>query len=175
MASPFKIIELVTAAELAELETFCREPGRTIDEVGGWLQDHGHSVSHGAIGNWLSDFKKRLLAEKFSASSDLARAIRDQATREGGSLAIGQGAILQMTQQIFELLAAGNSDPGDLRKLASALNMSMSAGQRIEDLRREFETQKRAALDEASKVAAGKGATAADVVSVIKRSLGIAA
>lgn len=172
MSLPFKILELLSAAELAELETYAREPGRTVDECHEWMRARGFTLARSSVGNWLSDFKNRVVAEKFSASSELARAIRDQANTEGGAVAISEGAILQLSQQIFEALARSDSEPGDLLKLAIALKTTLAGKEQADSIRAEEKRKQAEALAQATK-AAGMGASATDVVNVIKRVMGI--
>jgi hypothetical protein len=119
MAQHFKIHELLNASELEELETFAREPGREIDEIQEWLESRGFVVSRSSVGRWKQDFNQRLMTERFSRSSELARAI-DSAVDRGAIDAVAKGASKQLMQVVFEqsamLEASGKIDPLDVQR-----------------------------------------------------------
>ena len=61
MSNHFKVHELLNASEMEELETFAREPGRTTDECHQWLLERSFTLSRGAVGNWLREFREQIL------------------------------------------------------------------------------------------------------------------
>src|SRR5438046_1431319 len=103
MAQPFKVHELLKdhGEDLAELEAYARDPGRTIDECHTWLLAKGYVLSRSAVGTWKQSFDALLMQERFSRAGELAGAIRD-AAKSGGAVAIGEAAILQLSQVVFE-------------------------------------------------------------------------
>ena len=173
MAHQHKVHELLSADELSGLEAFAREPGRSVDEVHEWLQARGYTMARSSSGRWLAEFKKQLMAERFGRSGDLARAIKDAV--EGGRYEdIADGAARTLTQVIFEQSALleqdGKVSSGDVMKWSIALRNLIGSKGEVAELRE----KQAAAMGEAEK-AVKAGATAADVVMVIKKSLAIAA
>ena len=59
MSRPFKIYRDLSSIQANELEHFVRTSYRTIDECVAWAKERGFKISHGAVGNWLSYFRKR--------------------------------------------------------------------------------------------------------------------
>lgn len=171
----FLIHELLNREELEQLESFAREPGRTIEEIGGWLQDHGHQVSKSSVGRWKQQFDQTCIAERMSGAGGLAKAFMD-AAKDGGGLQIADAAMLQIGQMIFEagarLSAGGDVKVEDLNHLALSMQRLMLAKAREEKTRTEMQTREREAVDKASKLA-DAGGDAKSVVATIKQALGI--
>lgn len=171
----FKVHELLSGPELEELRTFAREPGRTVDEIHQWLLERGYTMSRSSAGRWKQQFDEELMCERFSRSGELAAAIRDAASR-GGAVAISEAAMLQLSQVIFEqsvkLQADGDVDSMDVRRLTASIKSLMDSTQRAEQIKREFETRQKAAV-EAAEAATRSGASATAVVDTIKKALGI--
>jgi hypothetical protein len=166
----FKVHELLNRDELDQLESFAREPGRTIDECETWLLAHGFKVSHGAVHNWKRKFDA---TDKFRASNDVARTLMDAAKSEG-TVAISDAATLQLSQMIFEQLlklqGAGEVDTKELFGVSMALKNVIAGKRHVEKLKGEIAE----AISTAEKEAT-TGASAGDVVATIKKALGIAA
>jgi hypothetical protein len=175
MPRHFKVHELLTSAELADLEAFAGEPGRTVAELEEWLLAHGFRVSRGAVWGWKRHFDERAMVERMNGSGALAKEFM-AGVREGGGLAIPDAAVAQMAQMIFEsaarMSAGGEIEADDLTKMSLALQRLTLAKSRIESTRAEFEQRQRAAIEQAEKTAAG-GGTGASVVATIKQALGI--
>jgi hypothetical protein len=154
MAKPFKILELLNSEELAELEAFAREPGRTGEECHAWLTARGFVLSLSAVYGWLADFREKLQVERFSGASQLAKAIMGAA--QGSGVAINDAAITQIGQMIFtmagNLSAGGELGVDDLNKLSLAMQRLALAKARTEDTRAEMRKQQQAAVEEAEKV-----------------------
>jgi len=124
MPSQFKVLELLNRAELDELETFAREPGRSYDEIHDWLLSRGFNVGRTASGNWYRKFKSLLMQERFSRSGELAQVIKTAI--QGGQLEdVADAAAMQLTQVVFEQSAQlqedGDIDTGDVLKMTMAL------------------------------------------------------
>ena len=175
MPNHFLIHELLNSSELEELETFAREPGRTHEEIGGYLQDHGHTVSKSSVGRWKQMFDQRVMAERMSGAGGLASAFMRAAQADGG-LQIPDAAVLQLAQMIFEkgasLANGGDVQVEDLNHMALSLQRLMLAKARVEKTRTEMQDREHKALAEAT-VAADAGGDAKSVVATIKQALGI--
>lgn len=175
MPSHFKVHELLSGAELEQLEAFAREPGRTVDECWDWLTERSFNISRGAVGNWLRELREQMLKDRTAAGGGLARAFME-ATKDAGGLAVHDAAVLQVGQMIFELAvdtaAGGEVKAEDLTKMSLALQRLTLSKARLEKVREEFEERQRRAVEEASKVvqAGGDGRT---VVDKVREILGI--
>jgi hypothetical protein len=177
MPSQFKIDELLKdhAEDREEFEKYARDPGRSIDELENWLASHGYVVSRGAVWNWKQEFDKQVMAERFSRSSELARAIKG-AVSSNDFEAVADAAAMQLTQVVFEQAAKleqdGELDPLDVQRMTRSLaNLVGSKQKLIAMLAEKFDK-------EASKlVAAANGAqkrqiTQADIDEVRKAVFG---
>lgn len=126
MAQPFKVHELLKdhGEDLAELEAYARDPGRTIDECHTWLLAKGYVLSRSAVGTWKQSFDALLMQERFSRSSELARAIKG-AVSGGDFEAVADAAAMQLTQVVFEQAAKleqdGELDPLDVQRMTRSL------------------------------------------------------
>jgi hypothetical protein len=172
MSHHFRVHEELSRVELDALESFCREPGRTVDEVVERLSASGHQLSRGAVWRWKREFD---LSERMSGAGALARVFLDAANSDGG-LQIPEAAALQIAQMIFET-SARLADEGDVKvshltKLSLAMQRLMLAKAHLEDARSEFVGREKTALEAASKQA-HEGADGKTVVATIKRALGI--
>jgi len=49
---------MLAAAELAELQTFARKPGVTVDEAKKWLLDRGHHVARSSVWRWQRHLRR---------------------------------------------------------------------------------------------------------------------
>jgi hypothetical protein len=165
----FRVHELLSRDELDQLEAFAREPGRTVDECTEWLQARGFVVNRSSVGRWKREFDQQVLTERFSRSSELARAMKDAVA--GGEFGnVADAAIMQLTQVIFEqsirLEAEGKVKSGDLLNMGVALRQLVGSKQ---------QTLKMAAekFDAAMAKTAGKRAiTPADIDAVRKAVFG---
>ena len=124
MGQRFKVHEILGRDELDELESFAREPGRTIDECKQWLDERGFVVNRSSVGTWKASFDGEVAKERFARSGDLARAMRSAI--DGGDFgAIADAAKLQLTQVVFEqaaqLQADGQIDPLDVQRMTRSL------------------------------------------------------
>lgn len=171
MPNHFKVHELLSAAELEQLEAFAREPGRTVDECWDWLTERSFNVSRGAVGNWLAMFRAQLVTERMTAGGGLAKAMIEAAKTSGG-LAIHEANLLQVGQGLFEACQKDDVDVKTLNQAALALQRLTLAKLRIEDVRAEFERRQRTAVEEASKVAR-EGGSAQSVVDKVDEILGV--
>jgi hypothetical protein len=171
----FKVHELLSAAELEQLEAFSREPGRTVDEVWEWLQARGYTMSRSSAGRWFAEFRQREAVERMRSGGSLAKAFME-AAKDSGGVAVSDAAVLQVAQLVFEAAAdaqgSGKVSTEDLANMALALQRVTTSKAKIEDTRSEMEKRQRAAVEAGEKaMAAGKGPQ--DVVSTIKKALGI--
>ena len=137
MPSHFKVHELLSRAELDELEIYAREPGRTVDECHEWMQAHGFTLSRSAVGKWKQDFDSQLMRERLSRSSELAKALKATAV-ESGATAIADAAVTQLCQVVFEqssrLEADGLIDPLDVMRLTRSLKNLTGTKKDVESL-----------------------------------------
>lgn len=177
MGQRFKVHELLKGDELAELETFAREPGRTIDECHQWLQERGFTLSRDAVYNWKFAFDQELTKLRFSRSSELAGVIR-AAAKESGAVGVADATLETLVHVLFEqssmLQSDGRIDSADLANLTLGLKRIVGTKMGIEKLREEYEQKQQTALkhaDEAVKAGVGAG----DVVKAMKEALGITA
>jgi hypothetical protein len=167
----------LSRAELDELESFAREPGRTVDECYDWMLAHGFTLSRAAVGTWKQRFT---LTDRFGAANGMARALMD-AAKAGGTVAISDAATLQLSQMVFEQLSAMQSgvngkpaqiDTKELMIASMALKNLITGKRHIEKLKTEIGE----ALKEAEKLAAkgGEGGSGQAVVNKVREILGIA-
>lgn len=124
MAAKKKILELLSRVELDALEQYAREPGLTVNDIRGWMQDHGHSISRDAAWNWKKEFDGLVMQERFARSGELARAIKGAVDQQSfGDVA--DAAVMQLTQVVFEqasqLEANGEIDPLDVQRMTRSL------------------------------------------------------
>jgi uncharacterized protein YktA (UPF0223 family) len=170
MPSHFKVHELMkdNSSELEELEAYARDPGRTVDECHEWMQAHGYTLSRSAVGEWLRKFR---MTDRYRASGDLANTLVETAKAQG-VVAISDATALQLQTMIFdrslEAQAGKQIEAKELLSLSRAFKTVVSGKRGVEQLKVEVA----AALATAEKQAK-EGKSAADVVSVIKQSLGI--
>jgi hypothetical protein len=173
MPQPFKVHELLERSELDELEAFARKPGVTVDACHEWMQARGFTLSRGAAGNWLREFKSLLLQERFSGSAELAKSIK-AALGAGQLQDVADAAAMQLTQVVFEqaaqLQAEGTISPKDMVNMTGALKNLVTGKRHIEKLK----TEVAAALSAAEKSARGAGAGGGEaVISEVRKILGI--
>ncbi len=172
MSHPHKVHELLSLAELDDFETFCREPGRTIDEAHDWLLERGFTLSRGAVYNWKAKFDERVMADRFSRSGELARAMKS-AMKDGSFEDVADAAAMQLTQVVFEqssrLEAEGEVDSLDVVRMTKSLN-NLAA---LRDALRQLKERQTAAIEAAEKTAKAGGSSAA-VVAKVREILGIA-
>lgn len=179
MPNHHKVHDLLSAAELAELEAYAREPGRTVDECLAWMTgpERSFNISRGAVANWLRMFldqeRELAIAERTSSAGGLARAFMS-AAKDAGGLAIHEAAITQMGQMIFEagasLSLGGEVTPEDLKDMALALARTMKAKATVEDVRDTLAGRFDA---EMSKVTAKREITAEDIAATRKAIFGV--
>lgn len=167
----FKVHELLSPAELAELEAFAREPGRTVDECHDWLLERSFALSRGAVGNWLADFRERTAVDRMRAGGGLAAAVMAAAKVSGG-LAVHDAAILQVGQAIFERTTMGDVDTDELNKMSLALQRLSLSKKRVEEVRDEYIKREREAVD-AAEAAVKAGGDARSVVDKVRTVLGL--
>jgi hypothetical protein len=167
MAAKFRVHELLDRIELDKLEAYCREPGRTVDQVHNWIMALGYTdISRNAVWHWKKAFEA---TDKFAASNDVARAMVE-AAKSGGTVAISDAATLQLSQMIFEqMLAAASNETvttKELFGLSMALKNTVTGKRHVEKLKGEVA----AALAEAEKTGGG---SAESVVTKVREILGI--
>lgn len=175
MMAHFEVHKQLDADELAELEAFAREPARTVDQVHEWLLSRGYTMARSSAGRWMTDFRKRLQAERFGRSAELARAI-DGAINRDGIEAVAKGASKQLLQVVFEqaamLESEGQVDPLDVQRWSRSLKTLIESERhtvKLTDELAELKRKQTAAVAAAEKARASGG----DVVAVIKEALGI--
>src|SRR4051812_30447551 len=127
MSLPFKVHELLSGDELAELERFAREPGRTIDEGHQWLTEPPRSfnVSRGAVGNWMKAFRDQLLKERFSVAGELAKTIQTAVTTDNFEAMAGAASRQLATvilEQVSRLQSEESIDPLELQRMTRSLS-----------------------------------------------------
>lgn len=124
MAKPLRVLELLSTAEVGELEAFARERRRTIDELHEWLLARGFTLSRSAVANWRDTFDAAVAEERFGRSSELARAMKE-AVKGGSFDDVADAAVMQLTQVVFEqatrLEAEQQLDPVDLQRMTRSL------------------------------------------------------
>jgi hypothetical protein len=169
MPRHFKVHEELTREQLDELETFAREPGRTVDDCHDWLLAHGFTMSRGAVYNWQTTFNQD---DKLRRASEVSRNYL-AAGKDAGAAEIASATLLKFQQILFEhMLGADAADAGELLKLSVSLKTAVEAGRHIEKLRDEFQTRQRAAVEEAEKTAKSGGSGEA-VAKKMRELLGV--
>ena len=170
MPQHFKVHQLLDREQLEKLETFARDPGRTVDEVHGFLLADGFMISRSACWTWQKDFLAR---DRYAQANALAANVVAQA-REGGVVSLGEASGLQLQQMIFEhaLKMAGDEQAktGDLLKLARAHKSTIESQRHLEELKAKMKT----VLDESQKKIAAGLMDGQAVVSKVREILGIA-
>lgn len=172
MPQHHKVHELLDSKELEEFEAYAREPGRTIDECHEWLQVRGYVLSRAAVGNWKRRFDEQVLAERFSRSAELARAIKGAV--EGGQFEdIADAAVMQLTQVVFSQAAKletdGQLDPLDVQRMTrSVVNLVGSKAGLSRLLAEKFDRAMQAKLESRPQ----GGITAEDIADARKAIFG---
>lgn len=159
----------MTRDELEKLEALAREPSATVKRCHEWLLMNGYTASESAVARWKRNFDE---SDRQHAAAELADAIFTASN--GGAVDVAGGVSLQIAQRLQSALVRGGDDLefGDLLKAAMAVNATMTTEQRIEKLKAAEEAKKLKAV-KAAEAAEKSGASAADVVAVIKRTLGV--
>lgn len=173
MSRHHRVHELLDRGELDELESFAREPGRTVDEVHEWLQARGYTISRSGAHRWLREF---LETDRFRASNEVARTILDAAKND--TAAISDAAMLKLGQMLFEQLLRmqeGADEAIQTKELwaaSMALKNVVMGKRHIEKLQQEVGERQKKAIEEAQKVASTGGKTEA-VISKVREILGV--
>jgi Protein of unknown function (DUF3486) len=169
MPNHFKIHELLSREELDALESFAREPGRTIDEVETWLLAAGFKISRGAIFNWRTKF---LLDDKFAAASAAAKAVFANQAADKDAVSLSDAATTQLSQMIFEQLITlqigGQIETKELWAASMALKNVIASKRAVDDIRERFDQQVKAAQDKRP----GGAITAEDIAAARKAIFG---
>lgn len=173
MSRHHKVHELLTADELAELEAFAREPGRTIDECHQWLLERGYTLSRGAVGNWKQKLDEQVMSERMSRNGELARAMKAAVEKDGGFDDVANAALLQLVQVTFEqssrLEAEGKLDPIDVMRMTRSLrNLIGGKAEHTKTLAAKFDRE----MDERQKKRPGGALTAEDILEARRQIFG---
>lgn len=169
MGQRLQVHKLLNAEQLAELEAWSREPGRTIDQTHEFLLAKGFTLSRTAVANWKEQFDGEDKIRRAAAISHGFLA----AGKESGATDIASASLLRFQQMVFEhLVGSTDADAGDLMRLSIALKTAVQAGQHIEELQAEYARKNKAAADEAAKLAKAGGSGEA-VVAKVREILGI--
>jgi hypothetical protein len=145
MANHHKVDAELSPEEIAELEALARKPGCTVNDCHQWLLERGFTISHGAVGNWVSKFRELLMKERFSRSSELAQAIRSAV--EGGNFDdVATAANLQLLNVVFEqsarMQAEGEIDPEQIESHTRSLkNLVGTKAQHAKMLAEKFDAK----------------------------------
>jgi hypothetical protein len=157
----------LSAEQIERLEEFARHPGKTIDEVAGFLADQQVRTSRSAVGRWLQDFR---LWDRNQRASNVARSYLD-AARTTDPTAITEASLRKFEELVMERLMSGEEMTGDeLAKLAQAMRAGIGSRKEIIELKRQ-----QADAVKAAEQAAKSGKSATDVVATIKQALGLEA
>lgn len=152
---------------LEQLEEFARQPGQTGDKVLDWLSGEGIKASRSAVYRWLQDFR---LEDRTRRASETARAYLD-AARASDPQAVTEASLRKFEELVFDhLVGTDATDAKDLMMIASAMKQGLGSRKDLIELRKQ-----QAEAVKTAEAAAKSGASAADVVGVIKTALGIAA
>lgn len=174
MSQHFKIHKDVSKEDLAKLEEYAREPGRTIDECKIWLEAEGYVISRSAVARWKDAFHAD---DQFGAAIEVARGmVATAASDEKGAVAIADASALKINQMVFEQMlirqATGEIETKDLLRLAQAQRHAVLGKRDVERVRTEMKDRERAALAEAEKAAKAGGSGEA-VIAKVREILGI--
>lgn len=152
--------------ELQQLEAFARQPASTIDKCHEWLQAKGITASRSAVARWKNGFDE---IDRMSAAAELADVIM---SADQGTADVAGAVSLQIAQRLQAAIVKGgeNLPTGDLLKMSMAINAVATTQQRVNKLK-----EQQAAALRTAEAAAKSGASATDVVSTIKKALGITA
>jgi hypothetical protein len=165
MARGPDFFKLMTAEQISALEEYARHPGKTIDDVAGYLQDQGVPASRSAVGRWRQDF---LLWDRQQRAANVARSYLD-AARSSDPTAVTEASLRKFEELVLERLMSGDDMSGDeLAKLAQAMRAGIGSRKEVIDLRR-----MQSDAIKAAEAAAKSGKSAVDVVATIKEALGI--
>lgn len=122
----------MTQAQIDALEEFARHPGKTVDDVAGYLADQQVRTSRSAVHRWLQDFR---LWDRNNRAKEIARSYMQAAAGEDDS-AIADASLRKFNELLFETLASGDElDTGDLLKISVALKTGLGARQLVNELK----------------------------------------
>jgi hypothetical protein len=178
MARHFKVAEFLDSLapeSRGEYEGLVRRAGTTIEDLHGWLLDHGYQGGRTSVFTHRRSFEETLNGLRRSA--ELAKSFAEVA-RESGIGGVSDAALMRMQQvlmeQAFALDSGGELDPLDLQRMAGAISKVVEGSRHVAALRKEFDEQKKAAVAAAAKTAAA-GGSGGDVVDKVREILGLAA
>lgn len=155
----------MSVEQIDALEEYARHPGRTVDDVAGYLQDAGVKTSRSAAGRWLQDFR---IWDKQQRAADVAKRYLDVA-RGSDPTAVTEASLRKFEELVLERLMAGDELTADeLAKLSQAMRAGLGSRKDILELR-----AKQAEAVKQAEAAAKSGKSAVDVVATIKAALGI--
>ncbi len=157
----------MTQAQIDALEEFARHPGKSVDDVAGYLQDTQIKASRSAVGRWLQDYR---LWDRQQRAADVARQYLE-AARSNDPTAVTEASLRKFEELLLERLMCGEELDGDeLAKIAQAMRAGIGSRKDVIELKRQ-----QADAVKTAEAAAKSGASATDVVATIKKALGIAA
>ncbi len=167
MASRHKLPLLLSGDDLASLEAFVRERGRTVDQCHEWVQAHGYTLHRSAVGTWKREFDA---TDKFEAAADVARGFL--AAQASDPVGMAQATVTKAQQLVFEGLLKmeldGELNVADLKSISVAVKNTMTSQLDADELR----GRQKAAVAEANKLAKAGGSGEA-VAAKVRELLGI--
>jgi hypothetical protein len=169
-----KVDEVLKPEDREPYAAFCRAPGTTNRTAQQWLLARGYRVSYGAVHRHRRRTTRQIMEVRRSA--ELAVEL-GRIARAAGSAVIGDAALTRFEQVVMEQLCRTSLtkrlSPKDLSDLGRSVGTAVTARSRMEELRREFDKQKRAALRAAERAANKRGATPRDVALRMREILGV--
>ena len=166
MSQHFKVHDLLSRAELDELEAFAREPGRTIDECHEWLQAHGFTISRTAVFRWFRNFRSE---DRFRTSQELAKNLVETAKREG-TIAVNDANTLLLSSmlqnKLLQLESQEDAPTKELWGVSMALKNVVATKTEVEEQKGRFDQAAKALLGKKREI------TQADIDEVRKAVFG---
>lgn len=151
--------------QIDALEEYARHPGRTVDDVAGYLQDAAVKTSRSAVGRWLQDFR---IWDKQQRAADVAKRYLDVA-RGSDPTAVTEASLRKFEELVLERLMAGDELTADeLAKLSQAMRAGLGSRKDILELRAKGREQLAQLKGEAGK----RAITADDIERVSKAVFG---
>lgn len=167
MARGPDFFKAMTQEQIDALEEYARHPGKSVDDVTGYLADAHVRASRSAVGRWLQDFR---LWDRQQRAADVARQYLE-AARSSDPTAVTEASLRKFEELLLERLMSGEELDGDeLAKIAQAMRAGIGSRKDVIELKRQ-----QADAVKTAEAAAKSGASATDVVATIKKALGIAA
>jgi hypothetical protein len=167
-----KVERLLTPEHLAEYQALLKDGRITLGEAHAWLKAHGYAIGRHAAGAHRRGFRQSVSRARESACA--AEAITEVLTRKDPAT-MATALLTRAEQVLFEqfmrLDEQGEIDLKRLTELCRSATGAVDARETLESIRRQFEAEKRKAIEEAKR-AARRGDSGLDVAARVEAILG---